>query len=354
MFKKVFSGGDVFQRFLRWLLSDILTEFHQKNDALYQEFHRENNDLRRELSEAVRDFLQAKEQHQKDLQELSQVLTNRLDIETEQHKTSQQALAAEIAIIRIDSQAKTAALQVEFDSVSSDLRLEIKQIEKLSKATDSRLGEISVEFESLRKEIVAQVKSLICTVAIVNQNTNSATASVKRVEDSWAVVQQALDDRFVGMEASLKQSLIKMSWDIDRIEKEPNQLRTDLTSRCEQIIVQNREVLRKELQKIGQFSSVVYRKLLELDGTAPASLYGRIKLPLKQGDPVIQESPTAVVMTGTSLDAQVDSIHRRLAIIEILLTAPLMSPVSEEGLKVEGNSVTWAPNPAHFGNKIGE
>lgn len=348
----------MFQRFLKWILKNILADIEAArlltDEGLRKELTRMDNSVRGDV-DSLQDLIKTnRRESQKLNQELNYGIIQRIDTVVECHRKSEEQVSVDIVNLRADSQTEVSRLRIESNDAISALYLRTLKIDNDLSETNIHFSRISAEFTELRTSVTTDIKSLLNTVSYFDETVTATASSISVIEDSWEKVQQALLDRFTGMEAALKQTLIKMSWDIDKIEKEPTQLRIDLTGMCDRAISQNRDRILKELQQIGQFSSLVYRKLLELDGSAPASLYGRIKLPLTQGDPVIQEPPTTETIDGTSLETRVDGMHRRLSVIETWLSAPLMSGSISEEPKVKGNFVSWYPHPAHFGNIIGE
>jgi hypothetical protein len=288
------------------------------------------------------DTAQAASIANKELQSLSQELHD-------QREADNAASGAEIAVLKAESQSTILALQQEIVSLK---QRQADDWEASCVGLHSLDAHHAESIEALRKDLIARIESLINTIAIVNDNSTKAAASVKSVEESWEHARQDLLKMYDGLRAELRQDLIRMQWSVDAVKKEPEQLRSDLKAMTDKAIAENRQGIRQELQQIGQFSSLVYRKLLELDGTAPASLYGRIKLPIKQGDPVVQEPPTTDVKTGVSPEAHVDAIDKRLAVIETLLTAPLISVPEEEPRTTFGNRIEGPVSPTRFGNRI--
>ncbi len=324
----------MFQRFLRWLLSNILEDIKRENDG-----------VRHEIARAKIAAREDTEKVQKDSQGRLQNLSDRLISVSQQNES-------DFAALRTAFEAGAADLRAESHESSSSLQSEIKLCRELSETVALRLREISEEFKTLRDASEAQIESLLNTVSYLTENTKLVAASVDVVETQWGEVQQGLIDQFAGMKAEFRQDFIKMQWNISRIEKEPTQLREDVTELCVQAIETNRSTMLQELQRIGKFNEVVYRKLLELDGSAPASLYGRIRLPMKQGDPVIYEPPaTETPALGINPTAYIIALDSRLSALEQVINAPMPAPVKQEP-PVKGNVVTWSNGAAHFGNKF--
>lgn len=338
----------MFQRFLKWVLQEILADIHQENDDLRTRLDDARAVIKLNQDTAQKELRDLGEKHERDLQAANIYFTGRLAADTAM-------LTAEITALRNDGRAElfseSAALRADSEAIYSQMKQESKATNEALEALGLRLRLISEEFSSLRKDVTEQIHSLTNTVNFVEGESKKSLESVQRIEDLWGVIQRDILAMFEGVKAEAKQKLIKMQWEINEIQKEPAQLRADVTSRCEQAIRENRHTILQELQHIGQFSSMVYRKLLELDGSAPASLYGRIVLPLKQGDPVTHEPPTVETTTGTSLESQMSGINRRLAVLEQLLATPLTASPTAVPERMPGQ-VDWIPSPSHFGNRI--